>query len=216
MKKIKLISTILGLYATWFMSDLHSGTIQYVVAHYNEDLTWLLPYASKAQVYHKGSSSSASTLFARWNKLPNVGREGHTYLYHIINNYNNLADVTFFLQGKIYDHACGQTLDDLLHEVIKEGIAFLGVPLHPRVGCTDSGYISFLRFWKEIFHHTLPLRIIFYSGACFAVKKELIYSHKIEFYRQILRYLNHHICPKEGYHLERMWYYIFDPIAATK
>ena len=26
--------------------------------------------------------------------LDNVGRESHTYLYHVINNYNNLSDIT--------------------------------------------------------------------------------------------------------------------------
>jgi len=31
--------------------------------------------------------------------LPNVGREGHTYLHHIVNNYENLADWTVFSQA---------------------------------------------------------------------------------------------------------------------
>ena len=32
-------------------------------------------------------------------KLKNIGREGHTYLSHIINNYDKLADITIFLPG---------------------------------------------------------------------------------------------------------------------
>jgi hypothetical protein len=31
--------------------------------------------------------------------LPNVGREGHTYLHHIFSNYNNLGDITIFIPG---------------------------------------------------------------------------------------------------------------------
>ncbi|ORY34129.1 hypothetical protein BCR33DRAFT_791192 [Rhizoclosmatium globosum] len=32
-------------------------------------------------------------------QLENVGREGHTYLHHIITHYDNLADHTLFMQG---------------------------------------------------------------------------------------------------------------------
>ena len=37
-------------------------------------------------------------------KLKNIGREGETFLYHIINNYYNLDDVTVFLQGNPFEH----------------------------------------------------------------------------------------------------------------
>jgi hypothetical protein len=33
--------------------------------------------------------------------LPNVGKCDHTYLYHIINNYNNLSKILVFLPGSI-------------------------------------------------------------------------------------------------------------------
>jgi Protein of unknown function (DUF3431) len=31
--------------------------------------------------------------------LENIGREAHTYLYHICNNYRLLSDVTVFVQA---------------------------------------------------------------------------------------------------------------------
>jgi hypothetical protein len=34
--------------------------------------------------------------------LENIGREAHTYLYHICNNYRLLSDVTVFVQGDVY------------------------------------------------------------------------------------------------------------------
>jgi hypothetical protein len=37
-------------------------------------------------------------------KLPNLGREGGTYLYHIIKNYDNLSDYTIFTQANPVDH----------------------------------------------------------------------------------------------------------------
>ena len=73
-----------------------------VVAHYNEKLDWLAPKADHAHVYHKGTdlqSPSTMKLYG-WEKLPNVGREAHTYLHHIINNYETLPEYTVFLQGR--------------------------------------------------------------------------------------------------------------------
>jgi hypothetical protein len=36
--------------------------------------------------------------------LENVGRESHTYLYHIVRNYRLLADVTIFVRGNVYNN----------------------------------------------------------------------------------------------------------------
>lgn len=219
MKKIKILITLilnLQFYIASYGNDIK--TIQYVIAHYNEDINWVYPYASQAHVYHKGSLDAAPDLFAGWTKLPNVGREGHTYLVHIINNYHLLADVTLFLQGRIADHACGKNVDDLLRETIERKIAFLGDPYHARYGCENYTYGNrgFLGFWRTIFNSTAPINIRFYPGACFGVTRELIHRHPIEFYRKILQFMSYDISPREGYHLERMWYFIFDPIAATQ
>ena len=35
--------------------------------------------------------------------LPNIGRESHTFLYHIVDCYDRLATVTIFLQGDMYN-----------------------------------------------------------------------------------------------------------------
>jgi len=63
-----------------------------VVARYNENLSWLkkLPKDIIITVYNKGNDDINIPSI----KLPNIGRESHTYLYHIIKNYNNLADQT--------------------------------------------------------------------------------------------------------------------------
>ena len=70
-----------------------------VLAHYNEDLTWILKEANHCHVYHKGKIVIPDWRFRQWEVLPNVGRESHTYLHHIIVNYDRLANVTVFLQG---------------------------------------------------------------------------------------------------------------------
>jgi hypothetical protein len=76
-----------------------------VIARYNENLDWIKKIKKskdiKITVYNKGKDD----IDVPFIKLPNIGRESHTYLYHIINNYDNLADQTIFCQGDSIFHA---------------------------------------------------------------------------------------------------------------
>jgi hypothetical protein len=66
-----------------------------VLAQYNEDLSWSDKYASQRTVYCKGGAACSPDAV----RLENVGREGHTYLSHIVNNYDKLAKWTVFSQA---------------------------------------------------------------------------------------------------------------------
>jgi hypothetical protein len=65
-----------------------------VVAHHDEDLSWMqaLDPTLKKYIYSKGKNVVGE-------KLPNIGREYHTYFTHIITHWDDLTDVVFFLQG---------------------------------------------------------------------------------------------------------------------
>lgn len=75
--------------------DIQKHTI--IIARYNEETSWALPYKDCVILYNKGKS--ATPLFNNVITLENIGREGDTYLRHIINNYDNLSDRVTFLQG---------------------------------------------------------------------------------------------------------------------
>ena len=67
-----------------------------IVSRYREDTTWLSEFSDyRIFLYNKGEPIEGSI------NLPNVGRCDHTYLYHIVTNYNNLADNTVFFPGSI-------------------------------------------------------------------------------------------------------------------
>jgi len=66
-----------------------------VVARYQEDPAWTRRFRS-VFLYNKGPSLPGGVHSI---PLPNVGREAHTYLHHIISNYHNLAPITAFFQG---------------------------------------------------------------------------------------------------------------------
>ncbi len=78
-------------------------TLELVVAHYHEDLRWLrrVPAVFQKTIYSKAEPPPLQPHLP----LPNVGREAHTYLHHIVSRYDSLADYTVFCQGKPFDHA---------------------------------------------------------------------------------------------------------------
>lgn len=77
-------------------------TLDLVVARYQEELSWidnLHDIYTKKYIYNKGLPIEIDSL-----SLPNDGREGYVYLYHVIQNYNNLADVTIFTQASAWSN----------------------------------------------------------------------------------------------------------------
>jgi hypothetical protein len=82
------------------------SSIEIVIARYNENLEWVLniPKEYKIYVYNKSNNINELNYIKNVKNLkiiqqPNIGRESHTYLTHIINNYNNLSDKIVFTQG---------------------------------------------------------------------------------------------------------------------
>merc|ERR1719330_1936521 len=73
-------------------------SVEIVVAHYDEDLSWLDQHRGsgvKVSVYSKGLVAPE----AGAHMLSNVGRESHAYLHHIVTNWKSLADWTIFTRG---------------------------------------------------------------------------------------------------------------------
>jgi len=71
--------------------------VEIVVSRYDEPIGWLDEYRTVAElsVYQKGNRSDVAGAVP----LPNVGRESHTFLHHIVSNYDNLANWTVFTQA---------------------------------------------------------------------------------------------------------------------
>ena len=201
-----------------------------IISRFQEDISWLNYYKDfKLYIYNKGDEIQNSN-FKNIIKIPNLGRESQTWLYHIVNNYNNLDDINIFLQARIDDLGCMafrnpneycQNIDKYGFEVKRYGL--LG-PLHweNNVGIEkDSRYkknweegkisksdLGFRKFAKSIFPE-IPIFVATSYGGCFAVKKELILKYNIIFYEKLLDILSKSKNPIEGHYMERLWCYIF-------
>jgi len=201
-----------------------------IIARYNEDIEWLKKHEDfKITVYNKGKLLSKNNSFKIIN-LENKGRESHTWLYHIVNNYNNLNEVSIFLQGRIDDLNCMayKNPNDYLKEINKYGFSvcrygLLG-PLHWDWNVNinkDIRYkeqwenneitrssIGFRNFSKKLFPN-IPIFVATSYGGCFAVKKEAIHLNDHSFYKKLLKVLSKNKNPIEGHYMERLWCYIF-------
>lgn len=201
-----------------------------IISRFNEDISWLEEIKGfKIIIYNKGKALS-NNKFKNIINLNNVGRESHTWLYHIVKNYNHLDDVSIFLQGRIDDLGCMayQNPNDYLNNLNKYGFnasryGLLG-PFHWHWNVNiykdirykkqwenneiSSSSIGFRNFAKKLFPK-IPILIATSYGGCFAVKKETILQHNLIFYKELLDILSKNKNPIEGHYMERLWCYIF-------
>lgn len=101
-------------------------TVDFVVARYDEDVSWVKDVQDKrvglnryglplkpynVVLYNKGKDNIPPHAKVGFNEkaIGNVaaGREGHTFLRHIIEQYDHLAEWTIFAQGEPFEHAPG-------------------------------------------------------------------------------------------------------------
>ncbi len=199
-----------------------------VVSRYKEDLNWLKNHYSKCIIYDKGCNNNYNTKIWRYENVENVGRESHTYLKYIIDNYDSLPNIIIFTQGNIKDHNIniselmefkekakkyGMGYDTKKGEneiLVSKQIIHVGKWLDEREkGIMRKANINFDDFYKEVIGTDAPNKIKWIPSAIFAVRKDLIIKNDKAFYQKIIKYVDDHINPEEGHYFERIWFSLF-------
>jgi UDP-galactopyranose mutase len=191
-----------------------------VIARYNENVDWLNDYKFMSTIYNKGDDNIEGSI-----TLPNIGRESHTYLYHIINNYDKLANITLFAQGKISDHTKMSISEYLNCKNIKynSGTAPIHLDNANRLrhhgkwlnelisGKMKKSELDFKSWWIKNVRKPYPQTHPIYSpGAIFSLTKSQIHKHPKQYYLDLIKNVDNHINPEEGHYFERSWIYIFE------
>lgn len=183
-----------------------------VVARYNEDLEWTKQFLNII-VYNKGN-----TLTDDFNQilLYNVGREGHTYYKHIYDNYDNLADYTFFLQANPFDHS-PNIISNLNNYINNKDLSIDFEFLSELIincnltGCSYHTGLPLIESYEKLFGERKEnMEFQFGAGAQFIVSKQKILQRPKEFYLKIIEMLDKNINPIEGYVIERFHKLIFN------
>jgi hypothetical protein len=222
--------------------------IDLVIARYNEDLDWLNKYAdrkfNKIYVYNKGTTDVVCPLKpvlgdVIYKKLPNVGRCDHTYIHHIIEHYNNLADSTLFIKGSIIcaTRAIPREPEKFkltLNKLFETGKSvFIGKRYPPDIATSMGNFKlnSYAAGCKINVNGTTQLMIhpanppmfgdwyrtrfpyIKETRVCFsgifAVSRDDINNRKKADYKPFLDELAEHSNPSAGHFIERSWLALF-------
>lgn len=232
--------------------SLRTG-IEMVISHFNEDLSFIasLPWSELDAIYVYTKTDDIRNLVFPAGvpnviviPLPNVGRCDHTYLYHIIKRYDNLAAVTIFLPGSCTLPEKLPQMQYTMHMAIKErdSIFFAICPSGPGVDYRKELKNFQLDEWKSThkdndrnhpeaklepcvirpfgdwYKQTIgnePLSFLVLRGI-FAVSKEHVHNRPIEFYQKLIGFVSAHSNPEAGHYIERSWSTVFMPYPKSR
>ncbi|RFU78887.1 hypothetical protein TARUN_3326 [Trichoderma arundinaceum] len=214
-----------------------------VVARFEEDLTPWLPVGTYAYIYDKGHILQSNDTvdhhdFRSYIELPNIGREGHTHLFHIVHNWNKLEDYMIFSQAYPFD-LIGSVVNSTIQMV---DVAFQVNPneVNPfdqalyhniddwaRINWTDPKESIWIKkseltslvfapytpanLWDYVLQESHPPVIRAVHGGIFAVRRETIQSRPRQVYERALeKFIEADaINPEVGFMWERFWAPVF-------
>jgi len=225
---------------------MYKNNVEIVVARYNEDLKWLNEYPFtefEYTVYNKGDNEN----FEKRNvkkiiQLTNVGRCDHTYLHHIVENYDNLANITVFFTGSVQLSYKKHKAVTILSEIIAsnyQNAYFVGSCYNniqkyyynfklDTWRCSDPNNRSknsetilkkcYLRPYGKWYTYFFKNTIVHWSSlyGIFSVDKRDIIQHPISRYQALRNTVNNYSNPEAGHYIERSWGAIFFPMNFTK
>jgi len=232
-----LFKNIKGL----FQSKKNNEPLDVVIAHYKEDLTWvdiMIPENARVFIYTKSDEVPNCKREYKHKFLENVGREGSTYLYHIINNYKNntFSDNILFLPGSVdlfykkfptyfllnnvgkmdfnspimrKNDTLYYYYDDLILSNIKK-TGYCSTDKNNKTANCDILIYKFHTIQEFTKYFNLKYDYITFNGI-FLIKKHLIYNRPKEFYVELRNHLNNGENILNGHFLERCWYSVFNP-----
>jgi hypothetical protein len=189
-----------------------------IIAAYDRDYSWVqnLNHDIKITVYRKGDQELKhnETLIE-----PNLGRDVHTFFYHLYNQYYNLSDVTFFSQDYPFDHVSNyieiingnytdwsnnakQYVDGCWFFCTQFGVLTCdknGAPHHPG--------LELEKMWNNLFDDECPDYLNFTPTGHFAITKEYAQIIPRDYYKYVLNILENQ--PTSPWEIERLEPYIF-------
>lgn len=186
-------------------------TFHAVITRYKEDVEWVRQLTIPCTIYNKGDTPTGLEADFSVRARENVGREGETYLHHIIEHYDELPDYLVLLQGNPFDHC--YNLFTILEDIGQPEVL---VPLanNWKREVLDGEYTwdgfkeCLIEFATKL---GLPRTVTlgYAAGAQYVVPRAVVHVRPKKFYEELIARLNYKIDPLEGWAFERLWPYIF-------
>lgn len=210
-----------------------------VIARFAEDLHWLKFAKMPVVVYNKGPGNLEylrKMRHVRVQWLPNVGREAHTYLHYIVQNYDYLPENVIFSQGDPMEHS-PDFVSRIQHEY--DVLTPLGMrhrPHWPPQHCTEQDIVYYSKgfeirlgrigtynnssyywnmwwfayIWALVFPGELiPENPVFAYAALFSVPRNRILGRPKSFWQWCLQEISSPPTAMNAYACEALWLYLF-------
>ena len=216
-----------------------NNNIDLIIAYYKEDLDWLNNYKHinfrYIFIYNKGDQQipNINRPFIEI-KLDNIGKCDHTYLYHIITNYNNLADVTIFTPGSVslkkrkdkFNIIVNQTITTLnsvfiafIYNNVSKDLYDFNIDYYScsydnnnSINDLDNNLcLSHIRpfgLWYNTYFNNIIINNVNYGGM-FSVSRQHIKQHNLNYYKNLINQFPNHKNPEIGHYFERAWLAVF-------
>ena len=212
------------------LTNLTKKNFEMVIARYDEDISWSDNYKKFRTIYNKGSDNIKKP----YKKLENRGHLADTILRHIINNYNKLADVTFFTHGS-FNYRDDQLIKERgkCHKKFKEFIKtdkktlvyIERSDLPPPTGTYYNYEETMEDVYKYIFNNKYIPNFKWGCGKWISVSKKRIRRTPIKTYKKMLQFVlkeynneepSQHIYRTRGIYIERFILQCFQNMRPTK
>lgn len=194
--------------------------VEVVVCRFGEDLAWTrnLPRGVRVTIYDKTPLEKG--LWPGAIPLPNHSRDDFAWLHHLVERYEDLAELTVFAQGHPFDHAPD------LHRVIRHyaqgeespDFAWLGFLWETDDARGRPSFVTWSKnperreldlegFFQALWGESAPDKVRYVGGSQFALSRQTAHRRPRDFYeraREISRTL-----PDAAHAFERTWDRIF-------
>ena len=221
------------------------NNIEIIVSRFNEDLNWTqeAPFnLFQYTVYNKGNNENFNkTNVKQIINIENVGRCDHTYLYHIIENYNNLSNIIVFFPGSLNLGFKKNKAKIILFKIIQnnyENAYFIGsyvkdvktkfknfkiskyksedkqnLLLNNQTILKKCEIRPYGKWYTYFFGNTQANW--FTMAGIFSIDKRDIIQYPVERYQTLIQTVNTHSETEAGHYIERSWGVIFYPLVNT-
>ena len=228
--------------------SITTKSVDLIVSRYNEKLLWLDTYKENGlryiQIYNKSTKPiecpkiENSTTQCKVHTIPNVGVCDHTYLYHIVHNYDTLADVTIFTPGSGDNDYKKDILDFTIKKALETKNTVMNVYTFD-VGVGEAMYkftmpkyslgmknnfngdvredpqeLATVRPFGEWYSKNIPGEQTKHGSffGIMAISKEHIHRRTKSFYEGLLQQVNTHKFHEASHFMERSWSGIVHPL----
>jgi hypothetical protein len=179
-----------------------------IVTRYDEGLSWIKPYLDYSIIYNKGDDN----LPYPYIRLKNIGLEHHSWVHHIVNNYDTLPNHLIFLQGSPHYHFIGNVerfLDRFLDLERRKKIQvedFDYIPLTDWYTTENINETELFETYVELFGKEPEFKKVEYATCGqFCVSSERIRHYSKSFYKKYLNIFERKNNIDYAYTAERMW-----------